>query len=275
MSKNGNKVDKFIAQVRAGEIKDFTPYLTMKPVTIQVYMAKNGIMVDELVKQGNPVVLKALIESGQCQEHWDEWAKTARKDVRETLAYWGHCPDILIHDKEHDVRWRVFSKYPDYAKFCLNTKSTSELFFLVDLFVDEMNPNFEHVRQLRHNPLYAKFGIKSKNDIANFSDIQYQQMRIDLETKLEAFLEPASPMEHTMSLYQLFMSGSKRWPAMVNGKQRRVLLTYENELRTHKCGQEWFERIVSIANDHYRVCCDIEAAFGREYGMRKLINEID
>ena len=273
MSKNEQKVAKFIEQVRNGEITDFTPYLTMKPVTIQSVMAANDIMVDELVKQGNPVVLQEFVKNGKCQEHYSEWAKTARKDVRETLAYYGHCPDILIHDKDKNIRYLVFSRDPEYAKFCLNTKSTDEFFNLIEMFVGSMNPNYEHINQLRQNPLYAQFGIKSNN--MHFSDKGCQQMRYDLETKVAAFEVSLSPMERTMSPYQLFASGSKRWPSMVNGRQRCVILTYEKELRTHECGEEWFERIVGELYNHYRIRRDIEDALGNTGDVRDLIKEID
>ena len=72
----------------------------------------------------------------------------------------------------------------------------------------------------------------------------YQQLRDDLETKVTAFEHPLSPIECTMSLYQLFVSGNQSWSAMVSAYQRHAILDYESELRTHKRGQEWFNRIL-------------------------------
>ena len=106
---------------------------------------------------------------------------------------------------------------------------------------------------------------KNGVNVEYYSDMLYRQYRCDLEAKVTAFEYPLSPMERTMSLYQLFASGNERWPAMVTGQQRRTILMYENELRTHKRGQEWFNRILSKPYDHTNICCEINVARSRAY----------
>lgn len=266
-------VETFLERMRNGEITDFCPYLTAKSTDIQVLMAENGILVDELAKQENPEVLKALIEHKYCQEHYEDWAQNAPKDIRVMLAKYGYCPDILIHDSEYDIRCYVFAIHPDYAKFCLDTTNPSEFYELVDLFTSAAHPNFEHIYQLRQNPLYAQFGVEMEDNIEYYSGRFYRQYRCNLEAKVAAFEYPLSPIERTMSLYQLFVSGNKRWPAMVSGSQRLAILTYENELRTHKRGQEWFNRILDKRYGYYDIYREIDATYGLP--ERDVYNDLD
>ena len=165
MSKNRNKVETFLEQMCNGDIIDFRPYLTVQPAAIQVAMARNGILVDELAKQKNPNVWNALIENGYCQDRYEDWAKNARQDVREMLARYGYCLDILIHDSEYKVRRYVFEMHPEYAKFRLDTTNTDEFYHLVCLFTNTEHPNFEHIYQLRQNPLYDRFGVEMEDNI--------------------------------------------------------------------------------------------------------------
>ena len=87
MSKNRNKVETFLEQMRHGDITDFRPYLTVKPAAIQVAMARNAILVDELSKQKNPNVWNALIENGDCQDRYEDWAKTPAKTFERQFVF--------------------------------------------------------------------------------------------------------------------------------------------------------------------------------------------
>lgn len=232
MSRRQVIIDTFKEQLSKNEITDFTPYVNMKPATIQCIMAEKGIMVRELCEQGNPRVLCVLIAHGYGQEYYEQWATHKRKSVRTALAEHGYCFDILINDAELGIREIVYKTNPDYAKYRLDTTDMRELLSLVRMFIKLPNPNPEHVQKLLQNPLYETFGWHTE--------------RADIEAKAEALRYPLSPLEQHMSLWQLYEMGHKRFPAFVNGEQRRFLRGLEDTLCVYsEKGQEIFNRFLN------------------------------
>lgn len=231
-------VDKFRNAINKGKIKDFRPYLNDK-TAIRIEMAKRGILVDELIEQGEPAVLVELIEYGHGSEHYYK-LKHGRKDVRRALASNGYFRDEFIFDESADVRIEVIYNDPSYIKHVLDTKSTTEFEAIGYILSLQSQLNLDELEQLRENPLYAQY----KKRYAKQHWAPQRAMFIALDKKWEARNATLSTLEATMSVWDLFIIGNQAWKLAVPAYVIETIELYAEDLRTFKEGHEWFDKVI-------------------------------
>ena len=246
-------VDKFRNAINKGKIKDFRPYLNDKPA-IRIEMAKRGILVDELIEQGEPSVLVELIEYGHGSEHYHK-LKNGRKDVRRALASKGYFLDEFIFDESSDVRKEVIYNDPSYIKHVLDTKSTIEFETIGFILSREAQTNFDELEQLRKNPLYAQY----KKRYAKQHWASQHATFVALDKKWEARNTTLSTLEATMSAWDLFSIDHQAWKLAVPAYVIETIEQYAEDLRTFKEGREWFDKVMSGQMHKYTLAAIINA----------------
>lgn len=107
-------------------------------------IAKRGLHIDELLAYGEPSVIKALIDHGFAEEHYEGWASHPNKQVRYALAKRGLYPEIFINDVEENVRIVTAKQHPEYiTQLFGNTKHE----MIARLFIEQETINPEQLRE--------------------------------------------------------------------------------------------------------------------------------
>lgn len=133
------------------------------------------------------------IRKGEQKEKYLEWAKNGNKQIRYTLARHGYYPDIFIKDAIASVRIETVAAHPEYIQHMLNDEKQYET--VNNILSKEQDIDIEVLKQ----------HIK---DLKTFDD---EYIRDDMELKLEAMLHEPTPLELTMTRYQLYLAKSPLW----------------------------------------------------------------
>lgn len=96
-----------------GEIHDFKPWMENGPKGIRYVMAKNGIEIEELLKEDDYGIILRLIEHGYAKEHWESWKEHPYSAVRLSLALKGLWPEHYLNDPDEHVRHASSSAIPN------------------------------------------------------------------------------------------------------------------------------------------------------------------
>ena len=236
-----SKLTNFQYKLQNGEIKDFRSYLTVKPASIQVEMAKHGILVDELVEQNNPTVIAELIRNGYAQEHYNKWRILGNKEVRRALASVGYASDELIKDSTWEVRMEVIDHNPAYAKYVTSTVNYHEFDRVVKTLSKQVDVDFDTIDALLKNQLIET----RKQDGFLMSDVAALKLKYatrDIEV---------SVMEKTMTTWQLFMSHSRAWMVQATGSALYEISKCEDDLRESKREDLFYDVLKDNASSRY------------------------
>lgn len=215
-----NAVKKFERQIHNNEITDYTLYLTAKPASIQVCMAKHGILVPELCEQANPIVLAELIRCGFAKDKYAEWKKKNAL-VRRALAENGYFHEELIHDSEYKVRLAVAKSNPAYAKYLVETKSKKEYDELILWYKTLVSVSFNDLEKLIAHPFFEK---------------QERHVRQSIQCKYETRNIKMSAFTKTMNYEQIMRFEGEDWQHLFCGVHLLQLLTNSDVVRHHKDG---------------------------------------
>lgn len=134
-----------------------------------------------------------VIIRGAQQEKYDEWKNHESEYVRETLAECGYFPEHFLKDESARVRISVLYKHNEYLLHFLKEPRMHTA--AINFLVDKENATVEEL----------KLGLKIARE--NFMP----KREPHILTKLKATQMTPSPVELTMSLPQLFRSGSLAW----------------------------------------------------------------
>ena len=133
------------------------------------------------------------IFKGEQQEKYAEWTKHKNSQIRYALAQQGYYPEIFIKDEQQDIQIQTFTKHPETIKYLLNDEKQYKTVNLIltteqDIDIDVLK---QHIK-----------------DLKNFDDEYYRE---DMELKLQAMLYNPTPIELTMTKYQLYLAKSPLW----------------------------------------------------------------
>ena len=134
-----------------------------------------------------------VIIRGEQKEKYDEWKNHESEYVRETLAECGYFPEHFLKDESARVRISVLYKHNEYLLHFLKEPRMHNA--AINFLVDKENATVEEL----------KLGLKIARE--NFMP----KREPHILTKLKATQMTPSPLELTMSLPQLFRSGSLAW----------------------------------------------------------------
>lgn len=219
------KLKTFKQKIENGEITDFHPYLTAKPISLQVEMARCGILVDELVALNRLDVTVALVRHGHAQKFYAEWVISGHKDVRRALASRGYAPDILIKDRSSLVRMDVFTRHPEYIKYVVHTKIEDELRRAVNVLKEQIYIEWDIVESVLNNPLIPSM---SMHDYTGRDEIKALELKYATRELSE---RGVSTLEKTMTPLQSFLSGDNVWKLNASGSAIYRVQQCEDELR--------------------------------------------
>lgn len=133
------------------------------------------------------------IFKGEQQEKYAEWAKHKNAQIRYALAQQGYYPEIFIKDEQQDIQIQTFTKHPETIKYLLNDEKQYKTVNLI--LTTEQNIDIDVLKQ-------------HIEDLKNFDDEYYRE---DMELKLQAMLYNPTPIELTMTKYQLYLAKSPLW----------------------------------------------------------------
>lgn len=134
-----------------------------------------------------------VIIRGAQQEKYDEWKNHECEHVRETLAECGYFPEHFINDESPRVRISVLYKHKEYLLQFLKDPKMQRA--AINFLAGKENATVEEL----------KLGLKIARE--NFMP----KREPHILTKLKATQMTPSPLELTMSLPQLYRSGSLAW----------------------------------------------------------------
>lgn len=146
-----------------------------------------------------------VIIRGEQKEKYDEWKNHESEYVRETLAECGYFPEHFLKDESARVRISVLYKHNEYLLHFLKEPRMHKA--AINFLVDKENATVEEL----------KLGLQ----IARENYMPKREPHI--LTKLKATQMTPSPLELTMSLPQLFKSGSLAWARPFSIRQIALL----------------------------------------------------
>ena len=133
------------------------------------------------------------IFKGEQQEKYAEWAKHKNPQIRYALAQQGYYPEIFIKDEQQDIQIQTFIKHPETIKYLLNDEKQYKTVNLI--LTTEQDIDIYVLKQ-------------HIEDLKNFDDEYYRE---DVELKLKSMLHEPTPIELTMTRYQLYLAKSPFW----------------------------------------------------------------
>lgn len=132
------------------------------------------------------------INKGKNKELYHEWAKTASKLVRYTLALNGYEHDLLIDDDEHDIRRVIMFKNPSYVERRID-------------YEYDLDDIWDIVKYEKHA---SKRVLET---LANYCENSKSRDAKAIKRKLEVVERPTTLLESTMSAYDLYRTGNPIW----------------------------------------------------------------
>ena len=102
-------------------------------------------------------------------------------------------PAIFIKEEKQDIQIQTFTKHPETIKYLLNDEKQYKTVNLI--LTTEQNIDIDVLKQ-------------HIEDLKNFDDEYYRE---DMELKLQAMLYNPTPIELTMTKYQLYLAKSPLW----------------------------------------------------------------
>lgn len=219
------KFKEFKQKILNQETIDYEPYLSPSvDITYKIFMAENGIMVDELMESDIPEVIRTLINHDYGKEYYDTLVNHEDEWVRRALADKGYYLDTLVNDPANSVKYGVATRDKTYlAQIPLN-HGTYYIHTLV-LNNDE-NPDIDV--------------LKRYIDAKELHNAHIGHRRPIFERKYEAMTTKPTMLEKTMTPFQLYQSDSCLW---ARGLAPRVIdnVLYGEALFGRKLSTDEFE----------------------------------
>lgn len=137
-------------------------------------------------------IIRAIRTKNQ-KEMYEEWSQHSNEDIRYELAKQGYFPDKFINDKSPEVRSMAVTAHPEYLTKLL--KQEKNVRVVAQLLMEEVYPDIEVLKQ-------------HIEDLKTFDPYYFRK---DVELKLSALTQKPTPLELTMTPYQLYLANSPLW----------------------------------------------------------------
>lgn len=167
------------------------------------------------------------IRNGEQKEKYAEWARNRNKQIRHTLARHGYYPEIFIKDENESVRIETVAAHPEYIQYMLND--------------DEQYETVNNILSKKHDINIEVL----KQHIQDLKTFEKEYFREDMELKLEAMQYEPTPLELTMTRYQLYLAKSPLWARDLPPEDiYDILSTLEDDI------EDEFKYIEEEINEH-------------------------
>lgn len=192
-----NRLDK-------GEQLNLEPYFSPKVSSrYREIMARFGVGIERLIDTTEEIVQCALLDKGYAEERYEEWAKNGNRNIRERLAEYGKCPDILIHDASASIRATVVHKQPDYAKY-LKINNDQEWLAVYQILNGQVDPEPELLKRF--------ITLPAPKTLISFT------LR-GLKLKASALNTQRTLLDTSMTPWQHYRNGNPLWTSQLTGNQ--------------------------------------------------------
>lgn len=240
---------QFEKRLLAGEITYFDPYLDMHRPTSGKFgsraytVAQHGFAVDEIIRMRKTarymmaeVLIEELIKNGHAKEHYEDWAVKESKNIQNTLATNGYCLDTLSRVGDDDVQ-RVIAQYnPERTlRYIQTLPEYTKLQRGYDLLMGQMHPD----------PKALRYILELCSDINSPMDEQDI-----LKGKLYCCENEPTPLEKTMTDYELYQCGNVWWMRNLTGNNVASVYSGAAELGDKdKVTEIDFHRLSKLSDD--------------------------
>lgn len=218
---------QFEERLLAGEITWFEPYLNMTSKTSGKFgsraytVARHGYAIDDIIRMRKTsrymiaeVLIEELIKYGHAKEHYEDWAIHESKSIQRELAKNGYCLDTLLRVGEDDIQWAIAKYNPEHTLNYLKTKlENSKHASGLELVMDQTNPDPKAMEYLLEHEAHG-----TRHELAI------------LEGKLYCGTHEPTPLEKTMTNYELYQSGSVWWMRNLTGNNVACVYSGAEEL---------------------------------------------
>lgn len=218
---------QFEERLLAGEITYFDPYLNITSKTSGNFgsraytMAQHGFAVDEIIRMRKTsrymiaeVLIEELIKNGHAKEHYEDWAVHESKNIQRELAKNGYCLDTLLRVGEGDIQWAIAKYNPEHTLNYIKTKlDDSKHADGLELVMDQINPDPKALEYLLEHEAHS-----TRHEL------------VILEGKLYCGTHEPTPLEKTMTNYELYQSDSVWWMRDLTGNNVACVYSGADEL---------------------------------------------
>lgn len=200
---------EFHHRLDKGEQLYLEPYFSPKVSSrYREIMARFGVGIERLIDTTEEVVQCALLDKGYAEERYEEWAKNGNRNIRERLAEYGKCPEILIHDTSAAIRATVVHKQPDYAKY-LKINNDQEWLAVYQILNGQVDPEPELLKRFITSP--------EPKTLISFT------LR-GLKLKAAALDTQRTLLDTSMTPWQHYQNGNPLWTSQLTGNQVNTVL---------------------------------------------------
>lgn len=200
---------EFHHRLDKGEQLNLEPYFSPKVSSrYREIMAWFGVGIERLIDTTEEIVQCALLDKGYAEERYEEWAKNGDRNIRERLAEYGKCPEILIHDASASIRATVVHKHPGHAQY-LKINNDQEWLAVYQILNGQVNPDPELLKRFLTLPVpttLSSFTIKG---------LRYKASALNLSLTL---------LDTSMTPWQHYQNGNPLWTAQLTGNQVNTVL---------------------------------------------------
>lgn len=195
---------EFHHRLDKGEQLYLEPYFSPKVSSrYREIMARFGVGIEQLIDTTEEIVQCALLDKGYAEERYEEWAKNGSRSIRERLAEYGKCPEILIHDASASIRATVVHKQPDYAKY-LKINNDQEWLAVYQILNGQVDPEPELLKRF--------ITLPAPKTLISFT------LR-GLKLKASALNTQRTLLDTSMTPWQHYQNGNPLWTSQLTGNQ--------------------------------------------------------
>lgn len=213
----------------------------------ELYITSRGEHLEELIAEGNPLIIIGIINRGLGTEYYEEWKTHKHDAIRQALAQNGYYPDLFITDDDSDVREAVVLAHPEYCEQLLARNCVIDWNFVCRQIND--TTDLKTIKTFLDAPV--------PDEIDN---LKLQAIRTMYAVKTS---QP-SAIEKTMSPLQLFQSQSPYWANDLTLDRIKAVLDLYDMVKS----DVFFEYLKSLieANEYrfYTLVWDLKLNHGKE-----------
>lgn len=181
----------------------------------ELYITSRGEHLEELIAEGNPLIIIGIINRGLGTEYYEEWKTHKHHKIRQALAQNGHYPDLFIVDEDSSVREAVVLAHPEYCEQLLARNCVIDWNFVCR--------QINNTTDLRTIKTFLDAPVPDEID-----HIKLQAIRTMYTVKTS---QP-SAIEKTMSPSQLFQSQSPFWAKDLTLERIEAVLDLYDTIKT-------------------------------------------
>lgn len=213
----------------------------------ELYITSRGDHLEELIAEGNPLIITGIINRGLATECYDEWKTHKHHKIRQALAQKGYYPDLFITDDDSSVRQAVLTEHPEYCEQLLALNDVLDWQFVSEQ-IDETT-DLNYIKTFLASPVPDEI-----------DKLKLQAIHIMYTTRTS---QP-NAIEKTMSPSQLFQSQSPFWAIGLTLERINNILNLQADIKTDIFFENFNKLIESRADLFYFLIWNLKLNYRKE-----------